>query len=609
MPINIILGAIAGITIFLGLPIARWRGASEKLRGTLALASAGVLLFLIIEVGYQAMESVEISVQADTFGAALSKILILVAGFATGLIGLAWIEERRGQRREAGADALSIATMIAIGIGLHNFAEGLAIGQSFAGGAVGLGTVLVVGFALHNATEGFGIAAPLAGREVGWGRLFWLGLIAGGPTVLGSVIGGIWVNPFVELMFLSLAVGSLVYVTRELLRIRFNALGTVAAMTALAAGLLLGFGTELVTKFVQPVPSIAATNNNGSSTIRFYNRQADPSSINVERGQTLTIKNDDTIAPLVFEGNGMFVGEIVVPPGKSVTVKITGGEGKYTLVDERGQSSTVAVNVKSGGSREIIEPLTDEVNAVGALTVLEGHVRTSKALHERGASNQGPNPALDIKRAGKHAGHPQHELLEGSEPDALSLQKLLREKGVFDSLNNTLSAFVAISGNPDVSKEELESKYQAVLDVTENARRAIAGNAYDTATFRARAAQFVLNTAASEYATACGEGQITVDEPGVPGKDNYIEYQDARGFIRATREFLKPFSGQMSADANAAFDKLLADVFVSLDPPDPNHPVPPDEVKTLAERAGNGLAGTTSAATPPSQSMLRMNHY
>jgi ZIP family zinc transporter len=608
MPINIILGAIAGITIFLGLPIARWRGASEKLRGTLALASAGVLLFLVIEVGYQAMESVEVSVQADTFGAALSKILILVVGFAAGLIGLAWIEERRGQRREAGADALSIATMIAIGIGLHNFAEGLAIGQSFAGGAVGLGTVLVVGFALHNATEGFGIAAPLAGREVGWGRLFLLGLIAGGPTALGSVIGGIWVNPFVELLFLSLAVGSLVYVTRELLRIRFNSLGTVAAMTALSAGLLLGFGTELVTKFVQPVPSVAA-NNNGGLTIRFANRQADPSSINVERGQTVTIVNDDTIAPLVFEGNGMFVGEIVVPPGKSVTVKVTGGEGRYTLVDERGQSSTVAVNVKSGGSVETIEPLTDEVNAVGALTVLEGHVRTSKLLHERGAGNQGPNPALDIKRAGKHAGHPQHELLEGSEPDALALQKLLREKGVFDSLNDNLSAFVAISGDPNVSKDELESKYQAVLDVTENARRAIAGNAYDTASFRARTAQFVLNTAASEYATACGEGQITVDEPGVPGRDNYIEYQDARGFIQATREFLKPFAGQMSADSNAAFDKLLADVFVSLDPVDPNHPVPPDEVKTLAERAGNGIAGTTSATSSPSQSMLRMSHH
>jgi ZIP family zinc transporter len=607
MPVNIILGAIAGITIFLGLPIARWRGASEKLRGTLALASAGVLLFLVIEVGYQAMESVEVSVQADTFGAALSKILILVAGFAAGLIGLAWIEERRGQRKEAGADALSVATMIAVGIGLHNFAEGLAIGQSFASGAAALGTVLVVGFALHNATEGFGIAAPLAGREVGWGRLFWLGLIAGGPTALGAVIGGIWINPFVELLFLSLATGSLVYVTRELLRIRFNSLGTVAAMTALAAGLLLGFGTELVTKFVQPAPSIAASNSGGggSSTIRFANRQGSPSTLTIERGQTLTVANDDTIAPLVFEGNGMFVGEIVVPPGKSVTVKVTGSEGKYTLVDERGQSSTVAVNVKAGGSVETIEPLTDEVNAAGALTVLEGHVRTSRALHERGAGLQGPNPALDIKRAGKHAGHPQHELLMGSEPDALALQKLLREKGVFDSLNDTLSQFVAISGDPDVSKEEIESKYQAVLAETEKARRAIAGDAYDTASFRARTAQFVLNTAASEYATACGEGQITVDEPGVPGKDNYIEYQDARGFIQATRDFLKPFAGQMSADSNAAFDKLLADVFVSLDPVDPNHPVSPDEVKVLTDRAGSGLG----SATQPSQSMLRMNHH
>ena len=91
MQINILLGTIAGITIFLGLPIARWRGASEKLRGILTLASAGVLLFLIIEVGYHAMESVEVSVKAETFGTALTKVLILAVGFALGLIGLAWI--------------------------------------------------------------------------------------------------------------------------------------------------------------------------------------------------------------------------------------------------------------------------------------------------------------------------------------------------------------------------------------------------------------------------------------------------------------------------------------------------------------------------------------
>ena len=145
---NILLGAIAGITIFLGLPIARWRGASERLRGILALASAGVLLFLVVEVGYHAMETVETSAKGGLVNTAIVQGIILVGGFALGLVGLAWLEERRKKRVEAaGVDALEVATMIAIGIGLHNFAEGLAIGQSFSGGNAALGTLLVVGFA------------------------------------------------------------------------------------------------------------------------------------------------------------------------------------------------------------------------------------------------------------------------------------------------------------------------------------------------------------------------------------------------------------------------------------------------------------------------------
>ena len=449
---NVLLGAIAGATIFLGLPVARWRGASERLRGLLALASAGVLLFLIIEVGYHAMESVEASAKGGVAGAALQQGLIFVGGLAAGLIGLAWIEERRGRRRASGADALEVATMIAVGIGLHNFAEGLAIGQSFAGGAVSLGITLVIGFALHNATEGFGIAGPLAGHDVSWGRLLWLGIIAGGPTALGALIGGVWVNPAVELLFLSLALGSLIYVTRELFRIPFKTLGAVGAMTAVAAGLFIGFGTELVAEVAQSRATSQAAGTTPGATVRFANKEANPAALTLARGSSLTIENGGNV-PLVFEGNGMFVGEVVAPGGGSVAVKITGSEGRYSLVDERGQSAAATITVQSGSARE---PLTDQVNAVGALTVLEGHVRASKELHDRGTSGQGPNPALDLKRAGKHAGHPQHELLEGNEPDALALQRLLRGSGIFEQLNEALSAYVKLAGNGAIPKEEVE---------------------------------------------------------------------------------------------------------------------------------------------------------
>src|SRR5215204_801450 len=111
---NILLGAVAGVTIFFGLLIARWRNASERLRGLLALASAGVLLFLIIEVGFRAMETVEAAAKGGSGRLALHNGLLFVVGLSAGLIGLAWLEQGRLKRRSAGAEALELATMIAI---------------------------------------------------------------------------------------------------------------------------------------------------------------------------------------------------------------------------------------------------------------------------------------------------------------------------------------------------------------------------------------------------------------------------------------------------------------------------------------------------------------
>src|SRR6266540_6704420 len=144
----------------------------------------------------------------------------------------------------------------------------------------------------------------------------------------------------------------------------------------------------------------------------------------------------------------------------------------------------------------------------------------------------------------------------GSEPDALNLQKLLRARNHFDSVNNALTAYVKISGDGFVSKDEIERAYQAVLTTTEQARRAIAGQAYDTPAFRARAARFVMDTAASEYATATEGGRIAVQEPGVPGKDNFIEYQDARDFLRAAHELMLRGRSDdgLNAESRNAFD-------------------------------------------------------
>src|SRR5712691_3498440 len=109
--------------------------------------------------------------------------------------------------------AAELSLLIAAGIGMHNFGEGLAIGTSAAAGQLSLAILLVIGFGAHNATEGFGIVAPLAGAQVrpSWGRLAVLGLIGGGPTFIGTIIGGQVTNPLLSIAFLALAAGSILY--------------------------------------------------------------------------------------------------------------------------------------------------------------------------------------------------------------------------------------------------------------------------------------------------------------------------------------------------------------------------------------------------------------
>ena len=117
-----------------------------------------------------------------------------------------------GSRAELFANpTFRLALLIAVGIGLHNFSEGLAIGQSAAGGELGLAVLLVIGFALHNATEGFGITAPFAAAQVrpSWAVLGLLALIGGGPTFVGTLIGQAFTNDAVSILFLALAAGSI----------------------------------------------------------------------------------------------------------------------------------------------------------------------------------------------------------------------------------------------------------------------------------------------------------------------------------------------------------------------------------------------------------------
>jgi zinc transporter, ZIP family len=277
---TVLLGALAGFTIFLGLPVARMRLLSTRARVGLAMFAVGVLAFLLVDVMEHAFGIVEEAVEefADdegSFGEALGLTLLLCAGFAAGTAGLGLLEARIRRRETpppiaggspelaaeftvenalqidsqeaiARARALRTGMTIAAAIGLHNFAEGLAIGVSASAGEISLATVLIIGFALHNTTEGFGIVGPLGSITPSWRWLAVAGVVGGAPVFIGSIVGYNVTSEPLELAFYGLAAGAILYVIGEvwsgMRRFGHHQLG----LWLLAAGFCVGIATDLI---------------------------------------------------------------------------------------------------------------------------------------------------------------------------------------------------------------------------------------------------------------------------------------------------------------------------------------------------------------------------
>lgn len=221
----------------------RWLAAFMALTG-------GLLTFLAVDALAEALE-----LQGALPGALGGPGLVLV-GVAASYLGLTWVAQRlarRGPAAEAGAPlaGLALATMIAIGIGVHNLSEGLAIGSSFALGELALGTFLVVGFMVHNVTEGLGIVAPIAeGQRTSVARLAVLALVAGAPAILGAWIGGFLTNEILAVLFFALAVGAalqvVVEVGRYVARRAPGGLTSGAVVGGFLAGIAVMYATGLV---------------------------------------------------------------------------------------------------------------------------------------------------------------------------------------------------------------------------------------------------------------------------------------------------------------------------------------------------------------------------
>ncbi len=265
---TLLLGAIAGGTIVLGMPLGRLRKPVPLVRLALNAVAIGVLLFLVWDVlshAYAPIDAALAKVHEHTGG--LAPIWgygsLFAGGLAVGLMSLVYYERilarrphkedpNRGEESDAGAAGRRLALMIAIGIGLHNFGEGLAIGGSAARNEIGLATILVIGFGLHNATEGFGITAPLAAsagedrKRPSWLYLLGLAAIGGGPTFIGTWVGHSFTSDALSVIFLTLAAGSILYVVIQLLGMAAR----INRRDILGWGLLLGLMAGFVTDFV-----------------------------------------------------------------------------------------------------------------------------------------------------------------------------------------------------------------------------------------------------------------------------------------------------------------------------------------------------------------------
>jgi ZIP family zinc transporter len=267
----LLLGAIAGATIFLGMPIGR-RQFGPRARAALSAFATGILLFLLWDVLTGAVDPVSAALDARHWGRFAWLAVLGAAGFATGLLALVyyseWMKARAGRRATPlvgpGAAALDeftdrtwleslspgkqLALLIAVGIGVHNFGEGLAIGQAAAASKISLAVTLIIGFGLHNATEGFGICGPMAGEgtKPTWGFLALLGLIGGGPTFLGTVLGQAWSSEAASVVFFAVAAGSILYVVQELFAVNRKYGHTKLVMWLVLAGVLAGFATDFV---------------------------------------------------------------------------------------------------------------------------------------------------------------------------------------------------------------------------------------------------------------------------------------------------------------------------------------------------------------------------
>ena len=243
-----IIGTYVGIIpVMIGLlwlPFIK-RIGKNKYNFFLAL-TVGLLVFLGIDAMLEGFE-----VSKENFSANFNGELLIITITLLSFLGLYYSAEKLTSRTSltASSKPLAIGLMIAIGIGLHNLGEGLAIGAAIGLGQVALSTFLIVGFALHNTTEGIAIASPLAKTKSPISKIIILGLIAGSPAILGTWIGGFFYSPYTAIVFLSIGAGAIFQVALVILKWLYQSeqkLVQASIVSGVGVGMLIMYLTSIL---------------------------------------------------------------------------------------------------------------------------------------------------------------------------------------------------------------------------------------------------------------------------------------------------------------------------------------------------------------------------
>ncbi|MBI4459728.1 MAG: metal transporter [Acidobacteria bacterium] len=240
-----LLGVYVGVLpVFLGigwLPFLRW--LPSRWYAFLLSLTVGLLVFLGVDALEEALENTE------RVPGPFQGIAIILIGLTLSLGGLyavsGWLKQRRSGQLDV---SLLLAYSIAFGIGVHNLGEGLAIGGAYSLGAVSVGTLLVLGFTLHNLTEGVAVIAPIVQSNFRWRHLLWLGLLAGGPTIIGTLLGAFAYTAVWAVLFLAIGAGAVFQVVIEITRYLLHQKGSLRLSSAYTlSGFALGLAVMYVT--------------------------------------------------------------------------------------------------------------------------------------------------------------------------------------------------------------------------------------------------------------------------------------------------------------------------------------------------------------------------